>query len=86
MRALGIMPRVCLLAYALVFWAQVSIDAPLLERLRVSGGYGGGEYVRLVRWMEEWVGVENVPDEAAIGEAMRKVDDMRRRAGRKSMR
>jgi hypothetical protein len=49
MRALGIMPRMRLLAYALVFWAEVSIGAPLLERLRVSGG----EYVRLVRWMEE---------------------------------
>jgi hypothetical protein len=28
--------------------------------------------------MEEWVGVENVPDEAAVGEAMRRVDVMRR--------
>ena len=83
MRALGIAPRVRTLAYALVFWAEVSIGAPLLERLRSrrrsrGGDDGGGEYVRLVRWMEEWVGVENVPDEAAVGEAMRRVDAMRR--------
>ena len=83
MRALGIKPRVRTLSYALVFWAEVSIGAPLLERLRVSGKYEEGEYVRLVRWMEEWVGFDNVPDEAAVGEAMRRVDDMRHRAGRK---
>ncbi|KAI9454238.1 hypothetical protein BJY52DRAFT_1122899 [Lactarius psammicola] len=74
MRALGIVPRTRTLAYALVFWAEVSVGAPLLERLRG----GGGEYVRLVRWMEEWVGAENMPDEAGVGEAMRKVDVMRR--------
>ena len=77
MRALGVVPRTRTLAYALVFWAEVSVSAPLLERLRGSPG----EYVRLVRWMEEWVGVENVPDEAAVGEAMRKVDAMRRWTG-----
>ncbi|KAI0281948.1 hypothetical protein BGY98DRAFT_956647, partial [Russula aff. rugulosa BPL654] len=80
MRALGIKPRTRMLSYALVFWAEVSIGAPLLERLP-SGRKGGGEYVRFVRWMEEWVGVENVPDEAAIGEAVRKIDDMRRSHG-----
>ena len=80
MRALGIKPRTRMLSYALVFWAEVSIGAPLLERLP-SGKKGGGEYVRFVRWMEEWVGVENVPDEAAIGEAVRKIDDMRRSHG-----
>ena len=82
MRALGVKPRLRMLSYALVFWAEVSIGPPLLERLRISSGYMGGEYVRLVRWMEEWVGVENVPDEAAIGEAMRKIDDMRKRFGK----
>ena len=75
MRALGIVPRTRTLAYALVFWAEVSVGAPLLEKLRG----GSGEYVRLVRWMEEWVGVRNVPNAAAIGEAMRKVDAMRHR-------
>ena len=75
MRALGIVPRTRTLAYALVFWAEVSVGAPLLERLRG----GGGEYLRFVRWMEEWVGVANVPDAAAVGEAMRRVDAMRRR-------
>ncbi|KAI0298467.1 hypothetical protein B0F90DRAFT_1732731 [Multifurca ochricompacta] len=71
MRAMGIAPRTPTLAYALVFWAEVSVGAPLLERWR---GASGGEYVRLVKWMEDWVGVENVPDEAAVGEAMRRVD------------
>jgi hypothetical protein len=80
MRALGIIPHRRTLAYALVFWAEVSIGAPLFEWLRdtraVSGG-GLGEYARLVRWMEEWVGAQNVPDEASVGEAMRRIDDMR---------
>jgi hypothetical protein len=84
MRALEVTPRVRTLAYALVFWAEVSIGAPLLERLRSfrdrRWGDDGGEYVRLVRWMEDWVGAENVPDEAAVGEAMRKVDAMRQRS------
>jgi len=80
MRALDIWPRVFTLAYALVFWAEVSIGPPLLERLR--GRNDEGEYVRLVRWMEEWVG-ENVPDEATVGEAMRYIDAMRRGANRR---
>jgi hypothetical protein len=77
MRALGIAPRVCTLVYALVFWAEMSIGAPLLERLR-RRREDGGAYVRLVRWMEECIGAENVPDEAAVGEAMRRFDVMRR--------
>ncbi|KAH9177937.1 hypothetical protein EDB89DRAFT_1931858 [Lactarius sanguifluus] len=76
MRALSVVPRTRTLAYALVFWAEVSVGAPLLERLR--GGGHRGEYVRFVRWMEEWVGAANVPDDAAVGEAMRRVDGMRR--------
>jgi hypothetical protein len=78
MRALEVKPRKRTLAYALVFWAEVSIGAPLLEGLRARGGDEDGEYVRLVRWMEDWVGVENVPDAEAVGEAMRRVDGMRR--------
>jgi hypothetical protein len=78
MRALDIKPRKRTLAYALVFWAEVSIGAPLLEGLHLLGRHGDGEYVRFVRWIEEWVGVEDVPDEAAVGEAMRRVDGMRR--------
>jgi hypothetical protein len=75
MRALGVPPRVRTLAYALVFWAEVSIGGPLLEQLRTFRdrwwGDDGGEYVRLVLWMEDWVGAENVPAEVAVGEAMR---------------
>lgn len=90
MRALRVKPRPRTLAYALVFWAEVSVGAPLLERLRGTRGGGGaaaarggggggqGEYVRLVRWMTEWVGAQNMPDEAEVGEAMRRVDAMRR--------
>jgi len=59
------------LAYALVFRAEVSIGA---ASAIAGGGGDGGEYVRLVRWMEDSVGVENVPDQAAVDEAMRKVD------------
>ena len=84
MRALDIAPRTRTLAYALVFWAEVSIGAPLLEWIRgtrVGGGGGDGEYRRLVRWMEEWVGAQNVPDEAAVGEAMVRIEGMRRLHG-----
>ena len=60
------------------FLAEASTGAPLLERLRDRRwGDDGGEYVRLVPWMEDWVGVENDPDEVAVGEAMRKADPMR---------
>ena len=72
------------LVYALVFGAEVSVAAPLLERLRsfrdCRWGDDGRECVRLVRWMEDRVGAEKVPDEAAVGEAMRKVDSMRQRS------
>ena len=85
MRALGIVPRKRTLAYALVFWAEVSVGAPLVERwLRADSSKG--EYVRLVRWLEEWVGAGaggSVPDEADVGEAMRRVDAMRRRQQQK---
>ena len=84
MRALGVAPKTRTLAYALVYWAEVSMEAPLLEQLRGSpvhsrlvGDGGPGEYARLVRWMAEWVGAENVPDEEAVGDAMRKVAAMR---------
>jgi hypothetical protein len=69
MRALGLTPRTRTLAYALVFWAEMSRSSPLLERFQNSrgGGGGGGEYVTFVRWLEEWVGVGNLPDEKEEG-------------------
>jgi hypothetical protein len=79
MRALGLTPRTRTLAYALVFWAEMSRSSPLLERFQNSrgGGGGGGEYVTFVRWLEEWVGVGNLPDEKEVGEAVRRVEAMR---------
>jgi hypothetical protein len=42
-------------------------------------GDDGREFVHLVtlmRWMEDWVGAGNVPDETAVGEAMQKLNTM----------
>jgi hypothetical protein len=74
MRALGLTPGTRTLAYALVFWAEMSRSSPLLERFQNSGG---GEYVTFVRWLEEWVGAGKLPDEKEVGEAVRRVEAMR---------
>ena len=56
------------LAYALVFWAEMSIGAPLLERLRSFRDRQWG--VCAFGALEDWGGMENVSDDAAVGEAI----------------
>lgn len=60
MRALSIQPSNSTLAVALMLWYEVSVQAPLVEKL--SGGPERGEYARLVEWVRGWVGDYRVPD------------------------
>jgi hypothetical protein len=62
MRALGIKPTRDTLSLALVFWAEVSLHGPLIEKLVGERS----EYVRLVRWIREWVGHRNAPNDRDI--------------------
>lgn len=56
MKELRIIPLEKTTALALVFWAEVSLRAPLFEQ------FGGeGEYQKLLKWLEEWVGVSRMP-------------------------
>ncbi|GBE87174.1 hypothetical protein SCP_1004210 [Sparassis crispa] len=63
MRHLDVKPSRNTLATALVYWAEVSMDSPLVEHWKSERS----EYLRLIRWMKEWVGSENLPTDADIG-------------------
>ncbi|EPS98855.1 hypothetical protein FOMPIDRAFT_1125578 [Fomitopsis schrenkii] len=63
MRTLGIRPSQDTLATALVYWAEVGMDAPLFEHFRASGA---SQYERLKRWMAEWVGRDAMPTDRHI--------------------
>ena len=61
MKELGIVPLKNTIAMALVFWAEVSLRAPLFEQ------FGGeGEYPKLLKWLEEWVGLSWMPGQARM--------------------
>ena len=56
MKELGIIPFEKTIAMALIFWAEVSLRAPLFEQ------FGGeGEYSKLLGWLEGWVGASRMP-------------------------
>jgi pentatricopeptide repeat protein len=76
MREIGIQPTVTTLSVALVFWSEVSVQAPLIEQW---WGEENSEYVRLERWIREWVGEERVPGQAELEKWHRIVDKMRER-------
>ncbi|TFK36525.1 hypothetical protein BDQ12DRAFT_654227 [Crucibulum laeve] len=59
MRALDIQPSGSTLAAALVFWAEVSLQAPLVEAW--SGGAQKSEFIKLADWVREWVGEPRAP-------------------------
>ena len=61
MKELGIIPFERTIAMALIFWAEVSLRAPLFEQ------FGGeGEYSKLLKWLEEWVGESRMPGQAKM--------------------
>lgn len=59
MKALGIQPSDSTIAVALVFWAEVGVQAPLVEKW--TGGPENNEYSKLVNWIRDWVGDERLP-------------------------
>lgn len=75
MRALRVRPTGATLALALVFWSEVSVQAPLIEKW--TGGSEKSEYSRLREWMKEWVGNGRVPNERLLGEWHHKVAKLR---------
>ncbi|TFY70776.1 hypothetical protein EVG20_g2235 [Dentipellis fragilis] len=74
MRELEILPRKKTLAFALVYWGEVSMDAPLFEQW----GSASGEYAKLVLWMRDWVGMDGVPTPDDLRQALRRIDKLRR--------
>ncbi|KII90134.1 hypothetical protein PLICRDRAFT_108304 [Plicaturopsis crispa FD-325 SS-3] len=76
MRALGVSPAQSTLAMALVFWGEVSLQAPLIESW--AGGRASSEYEKLVQWIRDWVGDDRVPKDHHIGHWLRQVKKMRR--------
>jgi len=56
MKELGIIPYQKTIAISLIFWAEVSLRAPLFEQ------FGGeGEYQKLLKWLEGWIGASRMP-------------------------
>jgi len=78
MREVGVKPSQATLAVALVFWEEVSVQAPLVERW-VMGGEGESEYVKLKEWIRDWVGGRRLPSERMLGVWHQKVAKMRSR-------
>lgn len=76
MREIGIQPTVATLSVALAFWSEVSVQAPLIEKW---WGEENSEYVRLERWIREWVGKERVPNQAELEKWHRIVGELRER-------
>ena len=76
MRALDVRPSRSTIALALVSWREVSASAPLLETW--SRGSSSSDYTKLVDWVLDWVGEENMPSNEAIGKAVRRVSFLRR--------
>ena len=59
MRELNIEPSDSTITVALVFWAELGVQAPLVEKW--SGGPENNEYSRLVDWIGDWVGKKRLP-------------------------
>ena len=72
MRHLNIRPSKSTLATALVYWAEVSMDAPLIAALK--GRSKMDPYSRLTGWLMHWVGERGMPSNEQIGEQMRRIN------------
>ena len=59
MKELHIQPSDSTLAVALVFWAELGVQAPLVEKL--TGGPENNEFSKLVDWIRDWVGEGRLP-------------------------
>ncbi|KAF8672222.1 hypothetical protein AX14_005594 [Amanita brunnescens Koide BX004] len=74
MRALEVRPDKATLAIAMVFWAEVSRHAPLVEEM--TGGEARSEFQRLWSWAEDWVGEDRMPTPDNVGRWLRKTKRM----------
>jgi len=72
MRALDIKTRPQTLALAMAYWGEVSMNAPLVERMT-----GQNEYRKLWAWVEDWVGAAGVPRRRDNMDALRLLAEMR---------
>jgi len=59
MKELCIQPSDSTIAVALVFWAELSVQAPLIEKW--TGGPENNEYSKLVDWIRDWVAERRLP-------------------------
>jgi hypothetical protein len=59
MKELKILPGESTIAVALVFWAEMGVQAPLVEKW--SGGPENNEYSKLVDWIRDWIGEKRLP-------------------------
>jgi hypothetical protein len=75
MRALRIHPRRRTLCFALIFWAEVSLRGPMFEDWAEKNGRS--EYGRLHRWITDWVGEMNVPQDYMIAHFLKVVAQAR---------
>ncbi|KAJ8469151.1 hypothetical protein ONZ51_g9182 [Trametes cubensis] len=77
MRYLAVGPSKTTLATALVYWAEVSLDGPWIEKMK---GTESNRYMMLVRWLTDWVGPQRMPQRADMQMALQRVQycrDMR---------
>ncbi|KAI0651230.1 hypothetical protein C8Q79DRAFT_932365 [Trametes meyenii] len=70
MRHLRVRPSRETLAVALVYWGEVSLGGPLIERWKGEGRSG---YGRLEKWMSRWVGRRNMPRREETQRALSRV-------------
>ena len=59
MKELGIVPKESTIAVALVFWSELGVQAPLVEKW--SGGPEMNEFTRLKIWIRDWAGEKGLP-------------------------
>ena len=74
MRASGVRPDKATLAIAMVFWAEVSRHAPLVEEW--TGGEAKSQFQRLWNWAEDWVGEDKMPTPDNVGRWLRRTKRM----------
>ncbi|KAI0946221.1 hypothetical protein AcV7_010256 [Taiwanofungus camphoratus] len=69
MRHLGVRPSQNTLATALVYWAEVGMDSPMVEHWKSSRS----QYDKLMHWLYHWVGPKNMPTHGDVGRAIRRI-------------
>ncbi|KAI0354329.1 hypothetical protein OH77DRAFT_1426412 [Trametes cingulata] len=74
MRYLDVQPSPNTLATALVYWGEVSLQGPLIERFRAPRR---SQYELLVRWITKWVGARRVPMREEMQRALKRVQYFR---------